>query len=140
MKSMDAIVKRWNPQPTATAVPAAFDQWRDALLAQIKDIEQTRGANHPLATRLRNMILFIQNQTQLVVRKRGKQLLINAGEFHWFLVRLEQRQESMKSVLHPDDAFITAIDPELRNRIKAGWSAVRWPDGYWDRVKTEANS
>lgn len=140
MKSMDAIVKRWNPQPTATALPARFYKWRDTLLAHIKDMERRRGANHPLEKRLRNMIDFVEEQTQVVVRSRGKKLLINAGEFHWLLVRLEQRQESMKSLIEPEDVFVETIDPQLRRRIKAGWKAVQWPAGYWNRVEREATS
>jgi hypothetical protein len=138
MKSMDAIVKRWDPQPTATAVPDVFHKWRDTLLAHIKDLEAKRGANHPLEKRLRNMIDFVEEQSQTVVRSRGNKLLINAGEFHWFLVRLEQRQESMKALIEPDDPFVRAIDPALRRRIKAGWDAVKWPTGYWSRVEREA--
>jgi hypothetical protein len=122
------------PQPLATVGVEAFDAWARAVLNRIAQLDATRSANHPIRTRLGNMASFITMQTKLIARPQGTKLTLKAGEFYWFLVKLEQRQEKMKAALKPGDPFVKAIDPGLRDVIKQGWDLPKWPRGYWKMI------
>ena len=129
-ESVETTVRKLNPQRIATSTVAKFDAWRQAVLDQVERIERNRTANHPLGKRLRNMSSFLAEELADISRVEGRKVFVQAGRFHWLLVRLLQRQESMKAQLAPDDPFVRELDPKLRRRIKAGWDAVPFPESF----------
>lgn len=126
MEVVETTLRNLRPQPGARAATATFYAWRKSLLDQITRIEATRTANHPLGTRLKNMRRFIDEQTTSMSHVEGPKLVVEAGTFFWFLVRLLQRQEGMKTLIETGDPIMRELDPDLRTRIKAGWDVVKF--------------
>jgi hypothetical protein len=136
MKSIEATVRDWDPQPLARVPLASFQRWKQSLIEHINLLETTRSAHHPLGVRLKNMLTFIEDQCAAIARVEGSIVTIQAGKFFWFLVRLQQRQESMKTLIASDDPFIHQIDPALRRRIMKGWDLLtNVSSKFWSRVK-----
>ena len=136
METIEAIVRDWVPQPLARAPIASFQKWKGSLIEQIHAIEATRSTHHRLGGRLKNMLAFIETQCNDITRVNGSIVTIEAGKFFWFLVRLQQRQESMKATMSTDDPFVQQIDPILRRRIIKGWDLLTNAGGrFWPRVK-----
>jgi hypothetical protein len=139
MEVVETTLKNLRPQPSAQATTTTFYAWRKSLLDQIARIETTRAANHPLGTRLKNMKRFIDEQTRSMSHLEGPKLVVEAGTFFWFLVRLLQRQEGMKALLEEGDPIIRELDPRLRKRIKAGWNVVEFSPRF-TRLVCQLNS
>jgi hypothetical protein len=130
MESVEITVRNMRPQPVGTATAERFDAWRTSVLIELKRLETIRTANHKIERRLQSMGSFIEQQIPLMTRPKGRNVIVDAGQFHWFLVKLEQRQEGMKAQLDPSDPFISEIDPGLRKRIKAGWRLLKVPRSF----------
>ena len=118
------------PQPVATASLEALNGWHDAVLGHIKQIEASRGVNHPISVRLKNVATFMDQQLALIATPHKGAVNLKAGQFHWLLVRLLQRQESMKALIASGDPLVKLLDPKLRREIKRGWEIVKWPKDY----------
>ena len=135
MPSVDATVRDLDPQPLAQIPAKAFLEWKTALIKQLQAIEAGRSAHHPVGRRVQNMIAFIERECAAVAQMKGSTAVIQAGKFHWFLVRLEQRQEGTKRLLADDDPFVQQVDPLLRRRIKKGWDLLANVESkYWQLV------
>jgi hypothetical protein len=134
MESVEVTVRRIQPQPLATVSAGVFDAWSQAVLEHIAELDATRSANHPIGPRLRSMASFFTKEMKQMSRREGSKVLLNAGEFHWFLCKFLQRQERVKALLSSADPFVEAIDPALRRLIKQGWDVPKWPPGYWKMV------
>jgi hypothetical protein len=130
MESVEITLRNLRPQPVGTVNAAGFDRWRIQILEDLKRLEEIRSSAHKIEQRLRNMASFIEQQIPLISQEEGNKVIVNAGQFHWFLVKLEQRQEGMKAQLDPSDPFVSEIDPGLRKRIKSGWSLLKVPRAY----------
>ena len=130
MESVEITVRKMRPQPVGTATAERCDAWRTSVLTDLRRLETIRTANHKIERRLQSMALFVEQQIPLMTRTKGKNVIVNAGPFHWCLVTLEQRQEGMKAQLDPADPFISQIDPGLRKRIKAGWRLLTVPRSF----------
>lgn len=135
MRSLDALVRDWTPQPLARASLKAFSNWKRSLTEHLNVIAPTRSAHHPIDLRLQNMLTFIEHECAAHARVDGPNVVIEAGKFFWLLARLERRQESMKRLIDADDPFVDQIDPALRQRIRKGWRLLYNADrNFWPRV------
>jgi hypothetical protein len=133
MESVETTVRKLKPQPIATTTVRRLSSWRESLLNQIDRVERNRTANHPIDARLRSMRHFISEQLASITHIKGRSVRVEAGRFHWFPVRLLQRQEGMKALIDPGDPLNKDLDPSLRERIKAGWDAVPFTPAF-DRL------
>ena len=131
MESVETTLRRMTPQPVATASLEALNGWHNAVLGHIKQIEAgSRGVNHPISVRLKNVATFMDQQLALIATPHKGAVNLKAGQFHWLLVRLLQRQESMKALIASGDPLVKLLDPKLRREIKRGWEIVKWPKDY----------